>query len=88
VNTSNTVSTNTRISTGQTKYRIGYTEFIEPKYHKSLVKTKLQFHILNMEKIKIKSSLFVNVSFIIWYMGTRLSEFGMWTQENITTGSY
>ena len=86
MNTSKTVSTNTRISTGQTIYRIGYTEFIEPKYHNSLVKTKQQFHILNMEKIKIKTSLFVNVSSVIRYVSTRLSEFGMWTQENITTG--
>jgi len=41
-----------------------------------------------MEKMKIKISLFVNVSFVIRYMGTRFSDFGMWTQENITTGSY
>jgi len=62
VNTSNTVSTNTRISTGQTIYRIGYTAFIERKYYNSLVKMKLQFHISNLEKIKIKISVFVNVS--------------------------
>lgn len=81
VNISNTVSTNTRISTGQTIYHIGYTGFIEPTYHNSFVKTKLQFHILNMEKTKINISVFVNVSSCnsvygyqvkwLWYVDTR-----------------